>query len=163
MSIGSNIARLRKDKGWTQAELGEKLGVSNQAVSKWESGMTMPDIMLLPEIAEVLQVSIEDLYKEINEQASISAKKQETFSEQAEEAKRKILCISVENKNGVAKTRVPVKAIQSLLNNKEVICGADVNMNELAMLNKMFDSNGTLVDVDKYNTKVKITVEDYEN
>ena len=40
MCIGENIARLRKEKGWTQAELGEKLGVSNQAVSKWESGIS---------------------------------------------------------------------------------------------------------------------------
>ena len=37
MTIGKNIARLRKQKGWTQTELGNILGVSNQAVSKWES------------------------------------------------------------------------------------------------------------------------------
>ena len=37
MSIGKNIARLRKEMGLTQGELGEKIGVSNQAVSKWES------------------------------------------------------------------------------------------------------------------------------
>ena len=54
MSIGENIARFRKLKGWTQAELGEKLGVSNQAVSKWESGMTSPDVMLLPALVDGL-------------------------------------------------------------------------------------------------------------
>ena len=58
MFFGENIARLRKEKGWTQAELGEKLGVSNQAVSKWELGMTMPDVMLLPDIAKMFNVSI---------------------------------------------------------------------------------------------------------
>ena len=62
MSIGENIARLRKEKGWTQAELGEKLGVSNQAVSKWESGMTMPDVMLLPTLADTFGIYIDELF-----------------------------------------------------------------------------------------------------
>ena len=62
MSIGENIARLRKEKGWTQAELGEKLGVSNQAVSKWESGMTMPDVMLLPSLADIFGIYIDQLF-----------------------------------------------------------------------------------------------------
>jgi len=63
MSIGENIARLRKEKGWTQAELGEKLGVSNQAVSKWESGMTMPDISLIMPIARIFQISADELFE----------------------------------------------------------------------------------------------------
>ena len=62
MSIGENITRLRKEKGWTQAELGEKLGVSNQAVSKWESGMTMPDVMLLPSLADIFGIYIDQLF-----------------------------------------------------------------------------------------------------
>ena len=61
MSIGENIARLRKEKGWTQAELGEKLGVSNQAVSKWELGMTMPDISLIIPLAIIFQISADEL------------------------------------------------------------------------------------------------------
>ena len=59
MSIGKNIALLRRAKGLTQAELGDLLGVSNQAVSKWESEMSMPDVMLLPEIAKVFGVALE--------------------------------------------------------------------------------------------------------
>ena len=62
MTIGENIARLRKGKCWTQAELGEKIGVSNQAVSKWESGMTMPDVMLLPILADAFGVYIDELF-----------------------------------------------------------------------------------------------------
>ena len=65
MSIGKNIALLRKAKGLTQAELGDLLGVSNQAVSKWESEMTMPDVMLLPKIADVFSCSIDDLFSYI--------------------------------------------------------------------------------------------------
>ena len=62
MTVGENIARLRKAKGWTQAELGERLGVSNQAISKWEKGMTMPDIMLLPLLADIFGCHIDELF-----------------------------------------------------------------------------------------------------
>ena len=62
MSIGENIAGFRKKKGWTQAKLGEVLGVSNQAVSKWESGMTMPDVMLLPVLADTFGIYIDQLF-----------------------------------------------------------------------------------------------------
>ena len=73
MCIGENIARLRKEKGWTQAELGEKLGVSNQAVSKWESGMTMPDIMLLPTLADMFGIYIDELFsREVKTQVTYS-------------------------------------------------------------------------------------------
>lgn len=58
MSIGYNIAKYRKAKHLTQ----EELGVSNQAVSKWESETSMPDIMLLPQIAESLDITLNDLY-----------------------------------------------------------------------------------------------------
>ncbi len=62
MSIGENIAKYRKTKGLTQEQLGELLGVTNQAVSKWESGVSMPDVMLLPKIAETLSITLEALY-----------------------------------------------------------------------------------------------------
>ena len=65
MSIGKNIARFRKEKGWTQAELGEILGVSNQAISKWESEMSMPDVSLLPMIADAFDCSIDELFSYI--------------------------------------------------------------------------------------------------
>lgn len=62
MSIGKNIAKYRKALGLTQEELGAKLGVTNQAVSKWEQEISIPDIMLLPEIAKILSVSLYQLY-----------------------------------------------------------------------------------------------------
>ena len=48
MDIGNKIFFLRKNKGVTQEQLAQALGVSNQAVSKWESGQCFPDIQLLP-------------------------------------------------------------------------------------------------------------------
>ena len=64
MSVGSQIALYRKSLKMTQEELGRLVGVSNQAVSKWESEISMPDIMLLPRIARVLEISLADLFAE---------------------------------------------------------------------------------------------------
>ena len=64
MSMGKNIAYFRKSKGYTQEELGSRLGVTNQAVSKWESETSMLDIMLLPRIANALDVTLDDLFAE---------------------------------------------------------------------------------------------------
>ena len=67
--IGDNIAFYRKQKGMTQEQLGELLNVSGQAVSKWEKG-GVPDVYLLPKIAEIFEVSIDYLFgcrKEISE------------------------------------------------------------------------------------------------
>ena len=72
MSIGENIAKYRKAKGLTQEELGAKLGVTNQAVSKWESEVSMPDVMLLPGIATALNITLDDLYGIAKEPEKIS-------------------------------------------------------------------------------------------
>lgn len=55
--VGEQIATLRKAKGITQNELGERIGVSFQAVSKWERGETLPDITLLPDLAKILETT----------------------------------------------------------------------------------------------------------
>lgn len=60
-SISEKICELRKARKLTQEQLGDRLGVSGQAVSKWETGSSMPDILLLPELCEVLGITIEAL------------------------------------------------------------------------------------------------------
>lgn len=60
-TVKLKIAQLRKDKGIGQQELADVLGVSFQSVSKWETGITMPDITLLPSIAEYFDVSVDEL------------------------------------------------------------------------------------------------------
>ena len=59
--IGLRISDLRKQRDMTQLELADKMGVSYQAVSSWERGSTMPDISRLPEISQILAVSIDEL------------------------------------------------------------------------------------------------------
>lgn len=60
-TLGTRIAALRKEKGLTQEELAEKLGVSSQAVSKWENDLSCPDIMLLPRLAEIFDTTVDEL------------------------------------------------------------------------------------------------------
>lgn len=59
--VASQIALLRKTKGLTQSELGDRVGVSFQAVSKWERGETLPDTAVLPLLAKVLETSIDNI------------------------------------------------------------------------------------------------------
>lgn len=61
MTLGTNIKRLRQNKGITQEQLGDVLNVSSQAVSKWENESALPDIMILPELAEYFGISIDEL------------------------------------------------------------------------------------------------------
>lgn len=72
-TVKLKIAELRKDKGIGQQDLADVLGVSFQSVSKWETGTTMPDITLLPSIAEYFNVSVDELLglKPLRQQAYI--------------------------------------------------------------------------------------------
>ena len=63
MKIGSNIAALRKEKGITQEELANALGVSAQAVSKWENNSSCPDVSLLTVIADYFGVTVDALLR----------------------------------------------------------------------------------------------------
>ena len=61
VEIGRRISRLRKEKDMTQPALADCMGVSFQAVSNWERGASMPDIGKLPELAQALGVSVDEL------------------------------------------------------------------------------------------------------
>ena len=61
-TIGENIAMFRKQKGFTQEALASAIGVSAQSISKWENNTNMPDIMLLPIIADVFGIRIDVLF-----------------------------------------------------------------------------------------------------
>ena len=60
-AVGSQISDLRRAKGMTQAELGERLGVTFQAVSKWERAETLPDTAILPDLAAVLETTVDNI------------------------------------------------------------------------------------------------------
>ena len=158
MSLGKNIANLRKERGLTQAELGELLGVSNQAVSKWEMEMTMPDVMLLPEIAKVLGVDLNDLYgtkKEIPE-FSVQINKSKTNTQD-----KQILNIMAKIEGVNVKIKMPGKVLQSIMD----LCFDDDDDQKKAIVDILDSiiSGTTAIDVDNDDCKAKIFVEEYEN
>ena len=60
-SLGMMISSLRKENGMTQLELAEKMGVTDKAVSKWERDLSCPDVNSIPKLAEVFEISVDEL------------------------------------------------------------------------------------------------------
>lgn len=96
-AFGKFVAEQRKEKGYTQKQLAEKLFVSDKAVSKWERALSMPDISLLIPLADILEVAVTELLegKKLDGAAEMSAgqvevlvKKALTFSEETPEKKK---------------------------------------------------------------------------
>ena len=60
-SFGAMIAAMRKEQGMTQLELAEKMGVTDKAVSKWERDLSFPDVDSIPRLAEIFDVTVDEL------------------------------------------------------------------------------------------------------
>ncbi len=70
-TIGNRIAKFRKARGMTQEELANQLGVSSQAVSKWENDASCPDISLLPQLSKVLGITTDQLLTGRNDEVKM--------------------------------------------------------------------------------------------
>ena len=64
--LGANIAAFRKREGMTQASLAERINFSDKAVSKWERGESVPDVLTLMELAQLFDITVDDLLKDHN-------------------------------------------------------------------------------------------------
>lgn len=62
VKIGRFIASCRKERGFTQAVLAEKLGITDRAVSKWETGRSLPDAAVMPELCDLLKIDLSELF-----------------------------------------------------------------------------------------------------
>ena len=60
-TFGATVAALRKERGMTQLELAQRMGVTDKAVSKWERDLSLPDTASLPQLAETLGVTVDEL------------------------------------------------------------------------------------------------------
>ena len=65
--LGANIVTYRKRSGLTQARLAERLNYSDKAVSKWERGESMPDVLTLVQLAELFEITVDDLLRDPDE------------------------------------------------------------------------------------------------
>lgn len=101
VKIGAFIARCRKDRNLTQLQLAELLGITSQAISKWENGRGMPDVSLLQPLCDILGISVNELF-------SADYISKEDYKEKAEENISKLL-----KENQLAYLK-PVKSLYSI-------------------------------------------------
>lgn len=87
--IGSNIAYYRKKIGMTQAGLGEKLNYSDKAVSKWERGDSIPDVLTLMQIASLFEVTVDALLGDVNALPENPGKLERAMTQVSEKALRR--------------------------------------------------------------------------
>lgn len=127
--IGTFIAVLRKEKGLTQKELAEQIGISDKTVSKWETGNGMPDIAYLSPLCEVLDINVNEL---------LSGEKlpSEEYLGKAEENMKHLMQENQNNKNagrwqglvGIALLAVAVFLTFGLVAGEDrVVCGLPVH------------------------------------
>ena len=111
MTLGKRIAMLRRQKGLKQDDLANTLGVSSQAVSKWENDQTCPDISLLPKLAELLEVSVDELLSGKKEEPVTTAKV--LPPEERKDIKEMMLRIVVDSTDGNrVRVNLPMALVQ---------------------------------------------------
>ena len=99
MKIGGFIAERRKQCGYTQMQLAEKLNITDRAVSKWETGRSMPDSSIMPELCKLLGITLNDLFNgEVVVMEDYKKKSEELIIEmtrQKEAADKKLLSLEI--------------------------------------------------------------------
>ncbi|MBE5886647.1 MAG: helix-turn-helix transcriptional regulator [Lachnospiraceae bacterium] len=106
--IGKFIASCRKECGYTQASLGEKLGITDRAVSKWETGKSMPDASIMLELCNLLNISVNELLT--GEHIAM-----ENYKEKAEENLLELQAKKVKARKSLFQTELVFIAIVILL------------------------------------------------
>lgn len=157
-TLGQRIAHYRKLRGITQEELGEKCGVSSQAVSKWENDISAPDITLIGTLSEIFGISADELLGLKREVAT--AVKPETIDEE-----RLLLRVNIDSNDGdKVRINVPYKLglvlMQSgAVGDKNSDALKNIDFKQIAEMVKM-GILGPIVDIESADgDRVKITVE----
>lgn len=162
-TIGKRISEYRKKKNLKQDELAEMLGVSPQAVSKWENDLSCPDISLLPELSRILGISIDELVQGKKEEPVVSILPEE----QRKDIGKMMIRIIIDSADGDhVRVNLPVMLVKIAIDtgmslpqvgNDEVMKSIDFvqifNMIELGVI-------GNLVEIESGDgTVIKIFVE----
>ena len=175
-SFGRRIARLRLMKGMTQERLANLANVSAQAVSKWENDLSYPDIMLLPVLADVFGVSVDELLGRTVEARTVVMPQPEPEPEPEPEPLPEpepetyepvpagcATCLHIhitEKGNDALNLRIPLAAARALSGFSGLIAGytAGIDLGELASMVEGA-APGTLVDIDDGEDRVVISLE----
>ena len=163
MTIGKRIGLLRRQKGLTQEELASHMGVSPQAVSKWENDQTCPDISALPKLARLFGVTVDELLSGKQELAPVRV----LPPEERKDPKDMLLRITVDSADGDrVRVNLPIALVEVAMemgmampqiNGNEALKGVDLKkVLEMVRLGCV----GNLVEVDSTDgDKVRIFVE----
>ena len=163
MTIGKRIAHFRKEKGLTQEELAQHMGISPQAVSKWENDQTCPDISALPKLARLFDVTVDELLEGKEALPAVRV----LPPEQRRDIKDMILRVTVDSAQGdKVRVNLPMALVElgmeigmemPQINGNEALKGIDLKkVLELVRLGCV----GNLVEVDSAEgDKVRIFVE----
>ena len=163
MTIGKRIAALRKEKGLTQEELAQHMGVSGQAVSKWENDQTCPDISALPKLARLLGVTVDELLEGKEETPAVWV----LPPAERKDLKDMMLRVTVDSADGdrvrvnlpmaLVEVAVEIGMEMPQINGQDALKGVDLNK-VLRLVREGLVGN--LVEVDSANgDKVRIFVE----
>lgn len=148
MNIGNNIAALRKQKGITQEELANELGVSAQAVSKWENNTSCPDVSLLTSIADYFGVTVDSLLR-VEDDTIVEVVKSKYAKPHANDSNKKINIKIVQQNGKENNVKVPFGFVKLGLNIGSMF-GLDKNIAE--RINVLLQDNVTdVVEVDTEN------------
>ncbi len=162
MTLGRKIQKLRKDQGWTQEELAGRVGVSAQAVSKWETDVSSPDISLLRPLAEQFGVSVDELLN--MDETAVKPEVQMVAPEKRKSLEELVLRMNVLDKKGdTVKINLPMPLVKLALemgmsmpnmSNKEILQNLDLEkiliLAESGVSGKLMEvksNNGDLVEI----------------
>lgn len=166
-TLGRRIARLRLEYGMTQERLAMKMGVTAQAVSKWENDLSAPDISLLPELARTLGVTVDELLEGRKSQEIVPAEptpepelqpklEPEATPSHSDGSRPKKLHIHVDSSDGdVVNINVPLGMASAVLGVSSKIPGVvNLNLNDADIDTALIaeaikhGEKGTLIEVD---------------
>ncbi len=161
-TIGKKLYELRKQSGFTQDYVAEKLGVSAQAVSKWENDIACPDIMTLPNIAELYEITVDELFKNEDIQSNVKYEKTEKVNEN-----ELVLRVYVDTAQGDdIKVNLPYLLVKELINVgkdiSSVFTGIDLTAVNFESIFKMVELGvlGEIVTVETQNgDDIRVVVE----
>lgn len=110
-TLGSRIVECRKKKGITQDQLAEYIGVTSQAVSKWENDLSCPDITILPQLADYFNITIDELLRGNKSQVV-----QIVSEEERKDFNKKLLKVYVNSAQGdIVKVNLPLGLLKVAL------------------------------------------------
>ena len=162
MTLGEKLSEKRRAKGLTQDEVAEKMGVTAQAVSKWENDLSCPDITLLVPLAELYGTSVDVLLGRVEESAAVLVPE-----DQRKPFDKLLLRIRVDSADNHVKVNLPMPLVKFMLeagmtmNNEIKVGNVDLSQVDFNALVRMAEMGmlGRLVEIEtEDNTTVLVEV-----